>query len=847
MKKLFTLLVFLPLFSNAQIINTFAGDASSFSGDGGPATIARLNLPTGVAMDAVGNIYIADPLNNRVRMIGVSGIITTIAGNSAVGYGGDGGPATDAQLNNPFGVAVDASGNVYFADMYNNCIRMINTSGMISSVAGSLFTGGYSGDGGPATAAGLSNPVAVVVDAAGNFYIVDQGNEVIRKVDASGTITTFAGSYSGYGGDGGPATSAQLNNPAGVAVDAAGNVYIADELNARIRKVNTAGIITTVAGNGILGFSGDSGAATLAELYQPTGVGVDGAGDMYIADEANNRIRQVTTAGLINTIGGDGIGGFSGDGGAATSAKMLFPSAVTTDVAGNVFVADESNNRIRKIDTSGVISTIAGSGVAAYGDGGPATAAQVNLPQDMAFDAFGNKYISDYGHSLIRKVDAAGIITTVAGNGISGYSGDGSPATSASLSANIGIATDNSGNIYVCASGCHRIRKIDPSGVITTICGNGIAGSSGDGGPATAAMITNPQFIALDLAGNIYFSCNATLVRKINTSGIISTVAGNGMQGFSGDGGPATAGELYDPLGVVVDSSGNLYIADEWNNRIRRVDTSGIITTIIGNGTLGYSGDGGPASAAELYYPVGASIDNAGNFYTSDHLHRVRRVDLTGVITTVAGNGTPGYTGDGGPATAAELRYPATTKPDNHGHLYIADCGNNAVRILDGLPIVPSYIAHIDGMDSVCVGSAITLTDSTAYGAWSNGGSSAATVGTDGTVTGVAAGTAVITYVAGGSYTTTTVNVVPCVTTEVRNAGSSANEISIYPNPAKTQVTVQSTIQPINNITIINLVGQNVYSGIFNAKNATIDITDIAPGVYFVKTNGTDVKKFVKE
>jgi sugar lactone lactonase YvrE len=425
MKKLFALLVFLPLFSNAQIINTFAGNAANYyGGDGGPATAGLLYQPTGIAVDAAGNKYIADHLNNRIRMVSATGIITTIAGNSIIGYGGDGGPATAAQLNAPYGVAVDASGNVYFADMYNDCVRMINASGTITSVAGSFFTGGYSGDGGPATAAGLYNPVAVAIDASGNLYIADQGNEVIRKVDASGTITTFAGSSGGYSGDGGPATDAQLNNPAGVAVDASGNVYIADEFNARIRKVNAAGIITTIAGNGTLGFSGDSGPATLAELYEPAGVSIDATGNMYIADMINNRIRKVNTMGIITTAGGDGISGFAGDGGAAIAAKMYFPSAVTTDATGNIFIADESNNRIREINTSGIISTIAGSGVAAYGDGGPATAAQLNQPEDVVSDAFGNLYISDYGHSLIRKVDTAGIITTIAGNGIVGYTGD---------------------------------------------------------------------------------------------------------------------------------------------------------------------------------------------------------------------------------------------------------------------------------------------------------------------------------------------------------------------------------------------------------------------------------------
>jgi hypothetical protein len=385
-------------------------------------------------------------------------------------------------------------------------------------------------------------------------------------------------------------------------------------------------------------------------------------------------------------------------------------------------------------------------------------------------------------------------------------------------------------------------------GIITTICGNGFSGYTGDGGPATAAMIANPQYITIDKFGNLYFSTNACLVRKIDMSGIISTVAGTSTAGYSGDAGPATLAELNNPEAIAVDSEGNIFIADAANYRVRKVNTAGVINTIAGSGTSGFSGDGGPAISAELRFLVGVTIDNAGDLYLGDaQNNRIRKIDTGGIISTIAGDGVSGYTGDGGPATSAELYSPFIAKPDSRGHLYIADYDNFTIRIVDGLPVMPSYVAQIEGTDSVCAGATITLSDSTGYGAWSNGGSTVATVGTNGTVTGVAAGTAVITYVADGSYTTATIDVVSCVTTEVHNSGVSANDISIYPNPAKTQIIIQSTNQPITNITITNIIGQNVYTNSYNIKNVTIDVADFSPGIYFVKTNGTDVKKFVKE
>ena len=800
-------------------IVTIAGQGNpGFSGDGGLATAGTLFIPYGVAVDAAGNIYISDNGNNRIRKVAAGTFtITTVAGNGVYGFSGDGGAATSAQLAYPEAIAVDAAGNIYIADASNQRIRKVTAStGIITTVAGSGGAG-FSGDGGPATSAALYYPFDVAVDNAGNIYIADLDNQRIRKVTAStGIITTVAGngggghgalgsSLAGYYGDGGPATNAGLAYPLGVAVDTAGNVYIADSGNERIRKVFASnGYIFTVAGNGSSGFAGDGGPATSAEMAFPLGVAADSAGDIYFADSANQRIRTVTAStGIISTIAGDYSVGYSGDGGPATSAELYFPEEIALDKAGNIYIADDGNNVVREVSlappqlphyaatpalsvppgtyfvsqtvaltdvtagatiyyttdgstpttssveytgaitvaasktikaiatapgyqpsaevtgaysltavTSPEIVTVAGNGIpgntghqttagidiaggiAGYaGDGGMATAALLNEPQGVAVDSAGNIYIVDAYNERIRKVSAkTGIITTVAGNGGFGFYGDGRPATSAQFAHLTSAAVDSAGNIYIADTNDARIRKVTAStGIITTVAGNGVYGFSGDGGVATSAELSYAYGVAVDSAGNIYIAdtYNARIRKVTEGTGIITTVAGNGILGYTGDQGPATAAELYVPDGVAVDSAGNLYIADTGNKRIRKVSAStGIITTVAGNRTYGYSGDGGAATNAELADPTSVAVDSAGNIYIADNENnRVRKVTAsTGVITTVTGNGIVGYMGDQGPATAAEIAYPYGVAADSAGNIYISDTQNNVVREVSTSP-----------------------------------------------------------------------------------------------------------------------------------------------------------------
>ena len=345
--------------TNNNIISTIAGTGiNGYSGDGIQATTANLLYPLGLAVDLTGNVYIADLSSHRIRKVTVGGIISTIAGTGTPAYNGDGIQATSARLNNPTGVAVDSVGNIYIADTSNNRIRKVTVGGIISTIAGTGIVG-FSGDGGPATSARLNNSIRVAVDLVGNVYIADASNQRIRKVTTDGNISTIAGTGTpGYNGDGIQATSAELSNPIGVAVDSVGNIYIADTSNNRIRKVTVGGIISTIAGTGIAGYSGDGGPATSARLNTLLDVAVDLVGNVYIADAFNERTRKVTVDGIISTIAGTGIAGYNGDGIQATSAKLDRPRGVAVDSAGNVYITHHVNSRVRKITYSTAVSTV---------------------------------------------------------------------------------------------------------------------------------------------------------------------------------------------------------------------------------------------------------------------------------------------------------------------------------------------------------------------------------------------------------------------------------------------------------------------------------------------------------
>jgi len=374
MRKLCTILILLPaavLFYSqpmyAQLIKTFAGNGfgastgtGGYTGDGGLATLAELNSITGVAFDGAGNIYIADRGNNVIRKVNTYGIISTFAGNDTAGYSGDGGNATKARLNAPYSVATDVAGNVYISDYGNNVIRIVNTAGTISTYAGN-GAAGFSGDNGPASAAELHNPEGIAIDTFGNLFIADANNHAVREVlSADTTIVTFAGTGGvfGYSGDGNAAVSATLHSPASVATDIYGNVYIADYVNNAVRKVSTAGIISTFAGVGYASYSGNGGPAAAAGLHFPSGVATSGFGNVYISDQGNNTVRMVDQAGIISTIAGTATNGYRGDGGNANVAEISSPKGLAIDALQRLFIADYDNNVIRVVYTTTPATTV---------------------------------------------------------------------------------------------------------------------------------------------------------------------------------------------------------------------------------------------------------------------------------------------------------------------------------------------------------------------------------------------------------------------------------------------------------------------------------------------------------
>jgi uncharacterized protein (TIGR03437 family) len=642
------------------VMSTVAGGVPPVS----PAAAPTVSIgdPPRVATDTAGNFYFGSL--HSIFKVDNSRMMTRVAGTARAGLTGDGGPAISAQLMTPNGMVVDAAGNIYVTEPAANIIRKISVSGTISTFAGTGVAG-YNGDGGPAAAAWFNRPFGLALDAAGNLYVADMGNNVIRRIAADGTVATVAGnSVQGYAGDGGPATSANLNGPEGVAVDATGTLYIADTFNHRIRAVSPSGTMTTFAANGYPGFSGDGGPAVGATLFLPTDVAVDQQGSVYIADFGNSRIRKVTN-GTISTIAGSGNDQQAVDGVPAMSVRLSGPTGVAVDAAGTVYFAEGSigsgsgltvgDFRVWRVTTDGMLMAAAGNGINSFsGDGGAAAVAQVNTPAGMAYDTAGNLYVADSANHRVRKISPAGVITTVAGNVLPGFSGDGGPATAAQLNTPTGVAVDLAGNLFIADSVNNRIRKVFPNGTIGTVAGNGNAAFFGDGGNALAAALHAPQGVAVDTGGNVYVADTLDhRVRKIDGGGTITTVAGND-------------GSLNLPAAVAADAAGNLYIADRGDGKVRKLAAN--------TGALTVVADGGMA-------PRGAAADGLGNVYYADAGQNVvRKIATDGTVSTIVGSGACCYAGDGGPATSARINQPWGVAVDPAGNVLLADAGNNAIR-----------------------------------------------------------------------------------------------------------------------------------------------------------------------
>ena len=668
--------------SSRPLIYSIAGTGvAGYNGDGGPASLAQITGAAGIVKDATGNLYFSDDANHVVRKIAAgTGVISVVAGSGYYGSSGDGGAATSAALSYPGTLALDGS-NLYIVDLGSETIRKVDvTTGIITTIAGN-GTCLINGDGGSATAAGICGVYGLAVDASHNLYLAS--SNTIRQVKAgAGTISTLTGTTYGYSGDGGPVSSAGFATINGLAFDASGNLYLADAGNHLIRKITATGgvitassIVSTVAGTPphqnsypVGGYSGDGGPATSALLNGPVSIAFDGSGNLFIADRFNSVIREVAASTqIISTVIGNGLAcGSNGDGGAATSASLCFPSQLMADGSAAIYVAD-SISRIRKM----VIASTP-----------PSTRAAT-----PTFSVQGGDYATAQTLTITDATAGASIYVTVDGSVPS-------PSTSPGYSVPFVVT----GNITVKAvavapgfltsvpvSATYNIAGNAP--IITTVAGSGTYGTSTNGTPASDLQFRGAEGLAIDKSGNLYVSDTiGCAVWKISAStGTGSIFAGTGNCNYNGDGVRATDAALSYPEGLAFDTAGNLFIADQGNGLVRRVSASdGVITTVAGQypSPFGSLGDGGPATSAYLSGPASIAFDSNGNLYIADSgNNRVRKVSATtAIISTVAGNGTSGVSGDGGPAISAALQYPTSVALDSAGNIYVASLNGGRIR-----------------------------------------------------------------------------------------------------------------------------------------------------------------------
>ena len=646
----------------AFTFSTLAGSPGTLvNSRDGTGAAAQFDAPYGVAVDRAGNVYVADTLNNTVRKISPSGEVVTLAGSPGQ-QGPTNGTGAAARFNEPFGVAVDEAGSVYVADASNNAIRKVTSAGVVTTVAGGGAAGSTDGTG---TAARLDEPRGVAIDVNGTLYVADYDNHLIRKITSAGVVTTLAGQADASGSADGVGTTASFRGPNGIAVDSAGVVYVADTGNRSIRRITAGGVVTTLTPS--------------QGLNAPRGVAVDGTGRVLVADYGTHTIRTVAADGSVATLAGT-VGTPGTTDGSATSARFHFPAGLAVSSDGTVYVADTDNDTIRAIASGGNVTTIAGQAGRTSSVDGAGAGARFEDPFSAAVDADGVVYVADSAAHVIRRITPGGAVTTYAGSPGSYGSADGTGAAARFYSP-FGVAVDSAGNVYVADSFNHTVRKIAAAGIVTTLAGTARSGGRIDGTGA-AARFDQPFGIAVDANGTVYVSdATANTIRKISPAGVVSTFAGLAGTPGSADG-TGTSARFTVPHAVAVDTTGTVFVVDHGNHTIRKVTADGVVTTLAGTAGSAGSTDGSGA-AARFRYPSGVAVDRSGNVFVADtDNHVIRQITPSGEVTTVGGAGSPGSTD--GVGTAARFFNPKGIAADAAGRIYVADRSNHTVRV--GVP-----------------------------------------------------------------------------------------------------------------------------------------------------------------
>ncbi len=877
-----------PTNSGGAVPTTISALVSNFAGSGmqgtldGTGTAARFYNPIGVAVDLLGNVYVADVSNNQIRKISSDGVVSVFAGSGSIGS--TDGPGIEASFHFPYGVAVDAAGTVYVADTYNHKIRKISSTGAVSTLAGSGSPGFANGSG---IDASFNNPSGVAVDAQGNVYVADSENHKIRKITAAGIVSTLAGSGS-VGSTDGSGIDASFNYPDGLTIDATGTLYVADTFNNKIRKISPAGVVSTFAGSGVEGSA--DGSATAATFFKPYSLALDAASNVYVCDMANNKIRKISSDGQVSTYAGNGNYGSSN--GTALSSSFFFPSGVAADASGNLFVADRFNHKIRKISTVGAYSIspislpvglnfeiptgiISGTPrevtaetnytvTASNSNGSSSTTVSISCEllqaPSISYDS-PHTYSVGVPISPLSPVNVGGAVPATVYKNVSTLSGD--------IISPVGVVMDKAGNLYIVSQ--NKIKKISPSGVISDFVGSGSIGATD--GAGTAANFYNPLGLAIDAHDNLYVADELNnKIRKVSPLGVVTTLAGSGtMASIDGQG---ILASFYMPNSLAIDALNNIYVSDMGSRIIRKISPSGAVTSFAGSGRdLTVNGTG---LAASFHHVYGLALDKSANLFVCEEYATIRKISPAGVVTTFAGNGSSGSAD--GIGSEARFNSPIGLTIDKYDNLYVTDTYNYKIRKITPEAVVSTFAGN--GLEGLVDGVGANAKFNSAYALLvdpagaiivaDTGNNKLRKISTTGyeiipstlpaglsfdSTTGIISGTPTVGS-ASKTYTVTAYNAIgSSAATIVFSASSlgisSFSEIGLisYPKPTHSVLNL-STKEGLrlNKISVIDLSGRMVLEQTQNLS--AINVARLANGVYILSafSEGKEYQeKFIKD